>query len=323
MQVKYYLVVAFVTEFTFNKLASDFELEDFYIHISKQFFIENIYPEPKLYSIFSQINLRKLYVYKFILENHDNLKIYKFIEKEKDSKLYVFARGGKQKYHIFRDCKTLNNDFKDYHIPREVKENELINEFRAWFEYHNFKEKKLPDRELTALVVFRYNTSFSVKHKLPKLNEGYELIENKQNTGQQHVEDKFDFEKFKAQIEELITLRYNMCTSSTLKYLGFYDYCFKKKDKEIIEKMKSINEAHPEVIGENFLDNYGIERLKNFWSQHFQIKSELFKLLAKYYRWTFNLDQIEFDTLTLESFNLECCKVCKDRLVSENSNQFF
>lgn len=302
--------MAFVTEYTFGSLANTFELRDGIDYITKDFFVEQIYPDSRLFSIFNQYNLKKLYTYKFLLENHKELEAYDFVETRKDTRKYVFDRGGKMKYHLFEDCDTINSSYKDYIIPEEVRERNLVDEFRSWFEFNKFKEKDIAGEQILELMILSYNSGFAKKYNLPYLNPDYELIVNKINSGAKEVDYNFDINVFKDKINIITNERYNICSSRTMMYLGNYDYLFKKSDFEIENKLQQLSENKPELIGRNFIQNYRIENLRIFFKIHHNLKTEAFQLLANYFRWTYNLDKISFNEYTLQHFGLICCKVC-------------
>lgn len=302
--------MAFVTEYTFGSLANTFELRDGMDYITKEFFVAEIYPDSRLFSLFNQYNLKKLYIYKFLLENHKELEAYDFVEIRQDTRKYVFDRGGRMKYHLFEDCETINSTYKDYIIPEEVRERDLVDEFRNWFVFNKFKEKDNSGEQILELMTFKYNSGFAKKHNLSYLNRNYELIVTKLNTGGKEVDYSFDINVFKERINTIIQERYNICSSITMMYLGNYDYLFKKFDREIETKIMQLSQNKPDLIGDNFIQNYGIENLKSFFKIHHKLKTEAFQLLANYFRWTYNLDKINFNEYTLQHFGLVCCKVC-------------
>ena len=308
--------MAFVTEFTFGKLASSFELNHGIDYITKEFFVKNIYSDGRLFGFFNQYNLKRLYNYKFILENHEELDAYDFVERLPDTKRYVFDRGGQLKYHLFDNCETLNSVYKDYIIPVEVQDNDLVEKYRAWFEVNQFKEKDESGEQIQELVIQKYNNQFASENGLPKLNLSYKLIQTKSNTGNKKVDYSFNLDKFHAKINSLIEYKFDLCCSRTLIYLAYYDYYHNKTHPEIKEKIMELSQKYPETIGNNFINNYGINNLINFWRIHHKLKTEVFQLLASFFRWTYKLDEINFNEYTLNNFGLRSCLICKRKMES-------
>lgn len=305
--------MAIVTEYTFGKLVSKFEIKNLEEYISREFFFENIYPNYQLFSFFSQSDLRRLYNYKFFLENHEDLEVYEFVERQPDTGRYVFNKGGNLKYHLYDDCETLHSNYIDFIVPVEVNERDLLEEYREWFKKNLFKEKYESGAGILELFTQNYNSTFAKKYKLPELNIKYTLVEDKPAGKFTRTDDEFNREDFEEKFDELILHKQYLCNSNTLKFLSFSDYLFKRSDEEIIERIQSISSKHPEVVASCFLENYSIIKLRAFWQEHYKLKSELFKLLSNYFRWTYNLKGANFKEYTLESFGLTCCYVCDKR----------
>jgi len=305
--------VAIVTEFTFGKLVSKFEVKNLEEYISREFFFENIYPNYELFSFFSQSDLRRLYNYKFFLENHENLEVYEFVERQPDTKRYVFNKGGNLKYHLDDNCKTLHSNYIDFNIPEEVRENKLVEEYREWFKKNLFKEKFESGAGILELFILSYNTGFGKANNLNTLNRDYKLVEDKPAGKFKVTEDSFNMSDFEDLLIKFILQKQNLCNSKTLRFLAYSDYLYKRSDEEIIERIQSISSKHPKVVNPCFLENYSIIKLRYFWQEHYKLKSDLFKVLGKYFRWTYNLKDANFKEYTLENFGLTCCIVCDKR----------
>jgi len=307
--------LAFVTKNVFHQLIT-YIVPQREEEITKPFFIENIYGRGELYHFFYQHELQRLYAYKQILENQNNLSYYTFNEKKKDNFRFVFYKGGYLKYHTNFQCESLSKDFLDFNVPPEVQKRgeDLVNTYRGWFKTMKFREKFENEEIINHQIVNAYNNVFSVTHNIePKLNIGYKLIQEVKKSGTVYLEGAFDKKGFEKELDEIIEYRFSICNSDTSKFLAKADYMRNWKNKDIVEKINLLSENYPSAIHSDIIKNYGVENLKIFWSLHYKLKSRVNFLLGKYFRWSYQFHKMDFDRLTLEDFGLRCCSFCESR----------
>lgn len=97
------------------------------------------------------------------------------------------------------------------------------------------------------------------------------------------------------------------------KFLCKHDYLWDKlEDEEIKEKIKSFN-----IDDEVFLKHYTTKFIKKFWKRHYEIKTEVLKLLNKLIQYRYDFRDKDFEVNFLEQYNLDCCHYCNNRKVNE------
>ncbi|WP_126652975.1 hypothetical protein [Chryseobacterium aureum] len=266
--------MAYITNTVFNRLVMDIDPEsDLNFDIDKLF--EGFLESKRLLKLFNSLDLKRLHSIKYLLENdsYENIKVLKFVEPQKDDFRFVNAKGGNLKYHLFKDCQVLTKDFLDYKVPFDINgftnehAKKLVDSFRQWFTINKYSE--LIDKkgiEGNQIVVFHYNTYFSKKYNLPFLRQNFIFKETYSNRGYTRVDDSFSLESFTKTIRELLDQRELICNSLTMQHLAKFDFLPQKTEMEIRQYLsKYYNEK---LLSSSFIDNYGYERLLNFWKTH-------------------------------------------------------
>ncbi len=84
-------------------------------------------------------------------------------ENIEDAGTYVYRKGKKYVYHLYKDCKALNNfEYLDFKTPIDIlerKDKHFLNSFREWFK-SNYNEISLDE------LVSKYNSEFCVENHL-------------------------------------------------------------------------------------------------------------------------------------------------------------
>jgi hypothetical protein len=297
--------MAFITNYTLSKLAKSLVTSD---KITEEIFISHIYQDSRLFSFFTTWELKYLFNYKKLLENEkEHLEYYQKVPETKDTYTYATENDSKLKFHLLESCKFLIKDFRGFIIPPEVKEANLISQFRLWFKENNFAEKYNNGLISSQVIVLKYNREFASKYELKELNEQYNLIDEKPNSGHDEKSlEYFNINEFHKTIEECVEYKRNTLNSYEKRILGKWEGMQYKTDIEIRDKVI-------DLVGENFFNNYGIQNIKDLWKNYAKVKRGiLLKALIEYFKWTYKADSKEFDIITLENFNLSCCEHCKD-----------
>ena len=293
--------MAIVTNYTLSKLAQSLDMKE---DMTEELFVEHIYNDKRLYQFFNRWELKYLFNYKKLLENN-NLDYYMEVPTSKDTGAYVFQEESHLKYHLFGDCNYLKRDFRGYSIPPEVREKNLVSEYRNWFVSNKFKDKFEENSINANTIILKYNREFARPHNLKKLNENYSLIVSKPNGGVSIQNSDFDMQKFYKTINQCVQYKRSHLNSYEKRVLGKWEGIQNKSDEEIREKVI-------ELIGVDYLNNYGLDNIKNLWRNYAKVKrGVLLKNLVEYFKWTFINNSKIYDRVVLEDFNLKCCKGCE------------
>ncbi len=102
-----------------------------------------------------------------------------------------------------------------------------------------------------------------------------------------------------------------------MKYLSKFDFLFNKEDSEAIDSLEAYYKDG--VFERGFIQNYTYKRLKDFWEKHLKLKKDVINLITKYFMWSVNLKEKQFDKLFLENFGFQCCKLCEKKMLEINN----
>ncbi|CAM1341652.1 hypothetical protein [Tenacibaculum aestuarii] len=309
----------FITDRTFNNLVKKIDIDDLSDYISLSEFRNKIFDDAGLYSLFNQLDLKRLLVYKEILINDGKFQGYNFLEPEEDSKQFVYSRGGTFKYHLSFKCEALNRSYIDVFIPEEVKENELEDDFRDWFVELD-KENKYINRirgnsvnkeKIHKEILREYIRSFAKDNGLKgnKFNDKFQfIIEGKVS----YIENdySFDLEVFHEKINHYQRLKECLPIGPVINYLYKHDYLNNRKVDKLKEEVIRLLEKNNIEFGKDFFKNCPIEYVKEILVKHYKYKQEVIKLLKAFFRWTYSFDKIDFKIVDLEKLGLKCCGIC-------------
>lgn len=303
----------YLTKYTFSKLCRKINITK---EIDLDFFLDNIYNDPELYFIFNKQEIKFLFNYKNILSDEENFvaEYYNKVPPREDNKNYVFEKAGKLKYHIYDNCNLMNNDFIDFPIPNEIKDlgDDVVNEFRNWFKNKGYAEKHYNHTLDKTKVIFDYNSYFPPRFKVKPLNESYKLIEEIPNSNIIQSNNEFDYQIFLENLKHLKLVFDNLFSCSIYKTLSKFQYLLNKSDIEIENKIS-------EIFSEEFIKNYGLEKVKEKLKSSKSLKSEIMQNLIEYFKWKFKFSDKSFDKISLEHFGLICCGNCEKELKKNNN----
>ena len=298
--------MAFITNYTFNKLCKNLNINE---EINLQIFKDHIYNDANLFYIFNKLELKYLFNYRNLLENDETCiaEYYQYIPKTADTKRYVFEKPRKLKYHLSNECECLNHDYVDFHIPGDIIDlgEEVVEEFRTWFKSKGYAQKYFNGTLSNAKVVFDFNMIFPSKFNIKPLNESYKLVLELDNSNTYEINLAFDYNQFKENISIIKKKRTNRFQCKIARTLAKFDYLLKKSDNEIRTKIS-------EIYSNQFVENYGMNNLKELFRDSQSLKRELLDNLTNYFKWTFDNKSLEIDNNSLDKFGLECCSKCKE-----------
>ena len=304
--------MAYLTNYTFSKLSRKLEVKQ---EIDLELFLNKVYNDPKIFRLFNKFEIRYLFVYKQLLESLETFQktYYLFVPEREDTKKLVFEKGGKLKYHLNKECRLINNNFIDFTIPIEITEKGdiIVQEYRDWFKSKGYAEDYFLKKLDLSKVVFDYNMIFPPRYGVSPLNENYKLIMDIANSNDIKVEENFDFDLFLSNIDHLEKKHENIFSCKTSRILSKFDYLLNKSDYEIKQKIS-------ELFCDEFIDNFGMNKLKNLLNEAKNIKYEIMVNLLNFFKWTYKLSEKDFEPFILEKFGLVCCEGCKKNEANSN-----
>ncbi len=318
----------YITKHTYNQLISRSEIQG-NLKIDYHLFTAYIYNSSKVYYCLSYFDKEKLFKEKVILTSDKNYVIqYKEIPTRKDNYQYVFSKESKAKFHKNDKCKALNKGFKDFKIPEPIanlqgnndkKHQELVEELRNWFSINNYTIPKYLNKEINDKTLTReFNKSFALKHLISPISisqndaNNFKWFEEKKNIGIEDINFKFNIKEYKSKVDKILQDRDFLCSESKTMYnISKYDFLYKKSDDEIQEYIvNKINTDKLKLVSLNFIKNYTLIKLKDFFKKHFELRTKLFELISEYLKWTYNYNIFDMDEITLRNFNIEPCSLC-------------
>jgi len=260
----------FVTEYNKNLI---------YKKLSKKKIPDNIYAwEPYKTSIFFLNRLDKtnlLYFEEFCknpLENIDS--IYEgFVAV--DNQEFVFE-GALPSYHKSENCNKLGSGFVNYKIPKEIKFNGKIDEYRNWFKENIKIFSKSPQ-----IYQLRLQTKFGIKEGLQQVDYKNSGNVYKENLTREEIEMRLDSLLFNAaqyynrNIERQKVIRkYKKAT-----FLAFREDALKDNDTGFSdEEVKSILRLYYKLFIEPTVYNLK-EYFKSIHNADIEINEKIFKSL--------------------------------------------
>ena len=317
--------MAYLTNFSFNKLIEMTEVENI-DRIDLQFFTTNIFDNEYLFYFFNQFELKKLFRSKILLSDDKTFILtYKEVPERIDNYSFILPVKGQVKYHMKLDCEALNRGFKNFFMPEVIvrlqeteaeKHKKIVDEIRNWFNQNNYTIQRYENQEINSLEITKnYNSYFPNKYDIEaimisdseKLENNFQWYISKK-TDNIEIKIDFNYDDFLDKMILLIKTRHILCDTLEKDNLSRFDYMLKMADADINVEISS-------GILSNFsfcIKKMGLVKLKEFWTNHINLKNEAMIILNEYFKWTYNFKEKQFDTIYLESFNLAKCRMCAD-----------
>ncbi len=319
--------MSFLTEYSYRQLIERVEIKDI-DRIDKQFFKTNIFDNDYLFYFYNQLELKKLFAEKTLLSGEKrHILVYQEVPERVDNLNFVLSIEGNVKYHKNHNCQALSKGFKNFFMPEPVvllektdaeKHKIIVDEIRNWFKRKNYTVERYENGEINDQILTRdFNSTFPKKFKIDKITISqsekgqFKWYIEKKTKGIEQTEKSFNYDIFLDEIIELIKGRDFLCNSKTMQNLSRYDFLVRKDNQSIIEYIEnSIQKGYLKEVSPQFINNFGIERLKNFWKSHLDLKRKSMKLLSDYFKWTYNYGNNTFSEIFLEDYNLKPCRLC-------------
>lgn len=298
--------MAYLTKYNLSKLCQKLEIK---VDISLDMFLEHIYDDKEIFFILNKREVEYLFIYKMLLDDEEKffVEYYDEVPEKEDTKNMVFNKGGKMKYHLSPSCKLLKKDYLDFNIPEDIKEkgDNAVEEYREWFRINNYGEK-FKNKEIDKEFIIRaFNLKYPSKYDIKRIEDNSNLLVIEiPNSNIKHLESEFDLENFKIKLNELKLMWQNTFQCKVSRTFSKFKYLLTKTDAEIISKMG-------DIFSKEFVENYGIVNLKNKFEISKNLSYKIIELLLDYIKWTYKLENKDFNNLTLETYGLECCYFCK------------
>jgi hypothetical protein len=306
--------MAIITKHTLSKLCSDLDLD---FKASASDFQTTVFNDSQVFYLLNSKQNVYLFTYASILKDIDGFKAdyFQYVPEKEDKFLYVKEKLGKYKYHLSSECPMLLNDFKDFIIPKAIRDLGVdeINEFRRWFEQKQFSFLHAINQITLDDIMFQINEKYVQMYNLKPFGPETGIYQNIPNSGKSHVEESFDFNEFQLELNEIIKQLDEEFTDSNWR--KFSKFASLRNEKESVISQK-LGEAFSDV---DLIKRFGINTIQKKLNTAYSLKYRLINSLIKYLRWYHKFDKIDFDSKTLEDFGLDCCKHCaKFNLTSGN-----
>lgn len=303
-----------LTESTYAKLCTKVKLNK---TLDKEMFIKHVYNDERVFNIFNKYEVQFLFNLKNLFHACDvddsDFTFLRFVPKRKDTKKYVFEKESFLKYHLNDNCEALFKDYLDFYIPQDLREKGdfAIEDYRTWFKNKGYKEDYLNGDLDQEAMIFRYNMKFPKLYKVMPLNENFKLVQIISNKGPKQVKHNFNIDNFVSLLEQQIKYYYQVFSCDTLRVLSKFRSL--KTDDEI-------KEVFSNVFSPQFVENYGLERIREKFDFANSIIGEIFKLLKEYVRWDLGEIDYKIKYSSLEDYGLKCCAFCENDFVQNEIN---
>lgn len=297
--------MAYITNYTLGKLVRTIDIK---IDIDFDNFLKDVYPDEKIFFILNSRERKYLFKFKSILKDEEKFRLsyYKEVPLREDTGTFVSEQIGKTIYHLDKICETLNSEFLNFYIPKEIREigAEAIRDYREWFIRNNYAKKYEQNEEILSAIIANYNILFPKKYNIPILPDGTALVRRLPNSSRASLDVAFDKESMLKRLGELKEGYNTIFSCPVLRKLSKFSGLRLQSEEEIKLKLNEIFEP-------GFVKNYGIKNVLNKLDWSHKIKTEIIQLILDYYKWTYDLPGKAFNHLTLDHFGLRCCNKCK------------
>ena len=237
---------------------------------------------------------------------------------------FILPVEGKVKYHMKLDCESLNRGFKNFFMPEVIirlekkepeKHQNIVEDIRNWFVQNNYTISRYEKNEINSSeMTMNFNSHFPKKYDIEpisisdKLEDNFEWYISKKTNKIDETKNEFNYDDFIKNIFLVIKKRHTLCNSLDKDNLSRFDYMLKMVDTDINVETDSGKLSNLKYC----ISKMGIAKLKEFWSEHINLKNQVTKMLTEYFKWSYNFKEKQFDAIYLESFNLAKCRMCKD-----------
>lgn len=299
--------MAYLTNYTFSKLCLSLKHEN---AIGLDEFKQFVWEDERIGIILNKLERGYLFSYVQMLQDAEAFfKIwFNEVEIHIDSKKYVFEKTHKLKFHLQRECKFMQRDFVGYIIPAEIQSvrdnGDAVFEYRHWFKENDFVNKINLDDQ--SALIMRYNAKYLAKYPgiVKPLNENSKLIDHFTNSETAETGKGINKEELIQELTLLIKQHRLNFPCPTTRKISKWHSLIKEPDSLIEQKII-------ELFSKEFLQGYGLTKVKEKLRVANEINRTIMTKLVDYFKWTYELKDKRFNSVTLESFGLECCHSCR------------
>lgn len=297
--------MAYLTKYNLGQLCQKLKIN---VEITLEMFLKHIYNDTEMYTLLNKRELEYLFKYKMLLDDEEKFVVeyYSEVPEKEDTKNFVFNKGGKMKYHLSSECKLITKDYLDFKIPEEIKDigNEAIEEYRSWFNSNGFGDKFRNKTIDKSAIAFAFNLKYPAKYNISPIEDNSNILVIEQpNSTSERIEQSYDFEQIKKELELLKNQWQTAFPCRITRIIAKFKHLLNQTDEEINEKISNL-------FSSVFIKNYGLDKLKQKFKISKDITTKIIALLLEHIKWTYKLEDKNFDNKTLEKFGLECCLSC-------------
>lgn len=282
--------MVFITKFNLDRIIDNYDLE-------KIDFTDELYFGLIPIEIFNDFEKRQLLALKAFYKNPEGfLKANFMAVNTRDTKAYV-VKLGPPAYHFNPNCERLLSNFHNYRLPSEIKRrgNEIIDEFRNWFEENKHLLQERPEEFVQKM-----------KNKW-KIENGLKEVSYK-NSGRQNF-DYFELDEVEGEIDQLLL---------SFGQFYFHDMMHMKIMKKYLKRAYLLDKlVRPKPFKDTDFTKEEIERVLGEFNNKF--RGKLKHLIKEYYRLKHN-PKLEFSSSILEKLNFLPCKSCNTYKNIEQAN---
>lgn len=304
--------MAYLTNYNFSYLfkiaAADLIFEKDFI-VTPQMFYEKIYENPSIYYLLGKLERANLLVVEMLL-NADMTEFKNLLLAIKKDKVKLY-RSEPPKYHIFKDCKLIYQDYINVFYPPDIDKNSILGkEYNEWLmneiaEVKPYNYRKIIDYSKVRIIKEKYNYFFAPIHNLKKFADDFLPFQFLKNSGLfSKEEDNFDI--LNRKVDEILKYRKGFIGNVQMREdFSKFDFMVKQSDEKIIEFIKKRSN--------NTLNENDVPVIKKFWAKHMKIKEKVYEIILDYLKLTNDYEGKSFDYLVLEQVGYTCCAYCSQR----------
>jgi hypothetical protein len=297
--------MAYITKHTLNKLCSSLDLD---FKTSELDFKSVVFSDTQVFYLLNSKQNVFLFTYASLLKDSESFRAnyFQFLKAKEDRLLYVRDDSGKYKYHLKLDCPMLSNNFKDFIVPKPIRDKgkTAVDEYRNWFKENSFAELFSTNTISLDEIRQEINAKYCEKYLIKELGIETELYHNIPNTGNLSIDENFDFNQFQMELNVLISQLDQNFTDFDWRTFSKLSSLVNKDDAELREVL---TERYSSI---KLIERYSLKELRRKLEIANSIKLKIINSLKKYLCWHYNFDSISFNSKTLDDFGLECCKYC-------------
>ena len=283
----------YITKSTYNSIVENLDFDK----IDKALLGTSIFDKTQIEYLYKK-QFNTILGFKYFSENPGQLSIYQKNKHDPAPKNHFLIKTSNPKFHLFKDCKSINNLFENMIIPKDIQEKGdiIVNEFRDYLsnEFGKFSANRYND--MKELIVTKINNKFKVSLGTEQIS-----ILKEDNTG----------------LQKAVNFSLEDLESNILKFAEEYEkLCKKYPDIFPLYTLKAFLSMKPDKMTfipiNYFRSNRKDEFVKILQEFYNNIQVPTFDFLKHYYMVLFN-PELKFEGHILEQLGLKACYNCTIR----------